>query len=178
VAQDAAGDGLNGRAAVPSALDPSARISGGLAEAGRGLRYVCMCPLRWGDMDSFGHVNNVVYLRYLEQARVEWMFTTAKEAGVGEFSLGTVVARHQIEYRRPLVYRPEPVRVESWVTQIRNASFTVAYEVRDDEWVYAVAQTDLVPYDLAESRPRRITDKERDYLRPYLAPASPNSRTR
>jgi acyl-CoA thioester hydrolase len=126
-------------------------------------------------MDSFGHVNNVVYLRYLEQARVEWMFTTAQRAGVSEFSLGTVVARHEIEYKRPMVYRSEPVRVETWVTRIGNASFTVAYEVKDDDWVYAVAQTVLVPYDLAKERPRRITAEERDYLKPYLSPASANS---
>ncbi|MGH3417358.1 MAG: acyl-CoA thioesterase, partial [Actinocrinis sp.] len=115
------------------------------------------------------HVNNVVYLRYLEQARVEWMFTTAQLAGVTEFSLGTVVARHEIEYRRPLVYRSDPVRVETWVTKIGHAAFTVAYEVRDDDWVYAVAETVLVPYDLQAARPRRITAVERDYLKPYLA---------
>ena len=68
-------------------------------------RHVYLCPLRWADMDSFGHVNNVVYLRYLEQARVDWMFETAREAGVEKFSLGTVVARHEIDYKRPLVYR-------------------------------------------------------------------------
>ena len=73
-------------------------------------------------MDSFGHVNNVVYLRYLEQARVEWMFMTAKESGIKEFSLGTVVARHEIEYKRPLVYRSEPVRVETWVTRCGRAA--------------------------------------------------------
>lgn len=144
----------------------------------KGLRYVYPCPLRWADMDSFGHVNNVVYLRYLEQARVEWMFMTAKEAGVKEFSLGTVVARHEIEYKRPLVYRSEPVRVETWVTRIGNASFTVAYEVKDDEFVYAVAETLLVPYDLAAERPRRLTAEERDYLKPYLAAALPKSRHR
>jgi len=144
----------------------------------RGLRYVHLCHLRWADMDSYGHVNNVVYLRYLEQARVEWMFETAKEAGVTEFKLGVVVARHEIEYKRPLVYRSDPVRVETWVTQIGNASFTVAYEVKDDHWVFAVAETVLVPYDLAANRPRRLTVEERDYLQPYLAAAPPKPRTR
>jgi acyl-CoA thioester hydrolase len=138
----------------------------------KGLRFVYRCPLRWGDMDAFGHVNNVVYLRYLEQARVEWMFTNAERAGIPQFSLGTVVARHEIEYRRPLVYRSDPVRVETWVTRINNASFTVAYEVRDDDWVYAVAQTVLVPYDLGAERPRRLTAEERGYLQPYLAAAA------
>lgn len=131
-------------------------------------RHVYLCPLRWADMDSFGHVNNVVFLRYLEQARVDWMFETAREAGVEKFSLGTVVARHEIDYRKPLVYRAEPVRVEIWVTEIRVASFTCAYEVRDDDAVYATARTVLVPYDLAAQRPRRIAPEERFYLEQYL----------
>jgi acyl-CoA thioester hydrolase len=134
-----------------------------------GRRHVYLCPLRWADMDAFGHVNNVVYLRYLEQARVDWMFITAKEAGVVEFSLGTVVASHAIEYKRPLVYRADPVRVETWVTRIANASFTVAYEVKDDDFVYATAETVLVPYNLSETCPRRLTALERDYLKQYLA---------
>lgn len=143
------------------------------AAAPGGRRHVFLCPLRWADMDSYGHVNNVEYLRYLEQARVDWMFETAREAGVEQFSLGTVVARHEIEYKRPLVYRAAPVRVEIWVTKIGVASFTCAYEVRDEDVLYAVAQTTLVPFDLAEQRPRRILPEERFYLRQYLlAPQS------
>jgi acyl-CoA thioester hydrolase len=131
-------------------------------------RHVYLCPLRWADMDSFGHVNNVVFLRYLEQGRVDWMFETAREAGVEKFSLGTVVSRHEIDYLRPLVYRAAPVRVEIWVTQIKVASFTCAYEVRDEDVVYARAQTTLVPYDLTAQRPRRIAPEERFYLEQYL----------
>jgi len=133
-------------------------------------RHVYLCPLRWADMDSFGHVNNVVYLRYLEQARVDWMFETAREAGVEKFSLGTVVARHEIDYKRPLVYRAEPVRVDIWVTKINIASFVCAYEVRDDDVVYATAKTTLVPYDLAGQCPRRLDAQERFYLERYLQP--------
>jgi acyl-CoA thioester hydrolase len=133
-------------------------------------RHVFLCPLRWSDMDAFQHVNNVVYLRYLEEARVDWMFNRAAEAGVPEFeSFGTVVAKHEIEYKRPLVYRPEPVRVETWVTQLGVAKFTLAYEVRDDDAVYATASSVLVPYNLAEGCPRRLSEMERKYLSEFLA---------
>ena len=146
----------------------AAAAGSGEGPATGGRRHVFLCPLRWADMDSFGHVNNVVYLRYLEQARVDWMFETAREAGVEKFSLGTVVARHEIDYKRPLVYRAEPVRVEIWVTQINLASFICAYDVRDDAVVYASAQTTLVPYDLTQQRPRRLAPEERFYLEQYL----------
>ena len=133
-------------------------------------RHVYLCPLRWSDMDAFQHVNNVVYLRYLEEARVDWMFTRAAAAGVTEFeNFGTVVARHEINYKRPLVYRPEPVRVETWVTEIKAASFTVAYEVRDDEALYATAASVLVPFNLATGSLRRLSELERDYLAEYHA---------
>lgn len=43
-------------------------------------RHIYACPLRWSDMDAFGHVNNVVFLRYLEEARIDFMFRQAAEA--------------------------------------------------------------------------------------------------
>ncbi|ACU76185.1 thioesterase superfamily protein [Catenulispora acidiphila DSM 44928] len=141
------------------------------APAGPGRRHVYLCPLRWSDMDAYQHVNNVVYLRYLEEARVDWMFRRASEAGVEGFAtFGTVVAKHEIEYRRPLVYRPEPVRVEVWVTAIATAKFTVAYEVCDDDGVYATASSVLVPFNIEGNHLRRLSQVEKDYLAEYYTP--------
>ena len=134
-------------------------------------RHIYACPLRWSDMDAFGHVNNVVFLRYLEEARIDFTFTTAGEVGEKAFSEGSVVARHEIDYLRPLVYRPEPVIIETWLTKLGNASFTVAYEVKDAETLYARASTIVVPYDLAAARPRRLTAGERAFLAEYLEKA-------
>ncbi|KRV47890.1 thioesterase [Wenjunlia vitaminophila] len=131
-------------------------------------RHRYACPLRWSDMDAFGHVNNVVYLRYLEEARIDLMFRLAPGNGSEALSGGSVVARHEISYLRPLVHRHEPVIVESWITDIGAASLTIAYEVKDDEQVYARASTVVVPYDLARGRPRRITEEERGFLERYL----------
>ncbi|PBC77388.1 acyl-CoA thioester hydrolase [Streptomyces sp. TLI_235] len=136
-------------------------------------RHIYACPLRWSDMDAFGHVNNVVFLRYLEEARIDFMFTQAAEAGAGEFAGGSVVARHEIEYKKPLVHRPTPVTVETWVTKIGGASLTVSYEIKDTaddgtETVYVKASTIVVPYDLAEGRPRRISPVEREFLSRFM----------
>jgi len=127
-------------------------------------------------MDAFGHVNNVVYLRYLEEARIDWLFRLAREAqpsgGSGAedeapFSGGSVVARHEIDYLRPLRHRHEPVTIDTWVTKVSAASATVAYEIRDEQTVYARALTVIVPYDLKEERPRRFTSYERTFLEGY-----------
>ncbi|MDJ0340070.1 thioesterase family protein [Streptomyces sp. H10-C2] len=130
-------------------------------------RHIYSCPLRWSDMDAFGHVNNVVFLRYLEEARIDFMFRLAPGEGSTSFTGGSVVARHEIDYLRPLVHRHAPVTIESWVTKIGAASMTVAYEIKDEETVYVRASTVVVPYNLAEARPRRISAEERSFLEAY-----------
>ncbi|UYQ62171.1 acyl-CoA thioesterase [Streptomyces peucetius] len=134
-------------------------------------RHIYHCPLRWSDMDAFGHVNNVVFLRYLEEARIDFMFRLAPGDGSPSFSGGSVVARHEIDYVRPLVHRHEPVIIESWVTKINAASLTIAYEVKeadDPTKVYVRASTVVVPFDLEAQRPRRITAEEKSFLEKYL----------
>ncbi|MFI6287673.1 acyl-CoA thioesterase [Streptomyces sp. NPDC051018] len=137
-------------------------------------RHIYRCPLRWADMDAFGHVNNVVFLRYLEEARIDFMFRLQPGDGSPSFSGGSVVARHEIDYVRPLVHRHEPVVVESWVTRINAASLTIAYEVKDTEGaaeIYVRASTVVVPYDLEAGRPRRISAEEKSYLLRFLEEA-------
>jgi acyl-CoA thioester hydrolase len=130
-------------------------------------RHVFHCPLRWADMDAYGHVNNVAFLRYLEEARIDLMFRLGSAEGGATFSGGSVVARHEIDYLRPLVHRHAPVAVETWVSDITAASMTVRYEVKDEESVYARAATVVVPYNLAAERPRRITAEEKAFLERY-----------
>jgi len=113
-------------------------------------------------MDAYGHVNNVVFLRYLEEARIDFLFRPEKD-----FKQGSVVARHEIDYKRQLVHRHAPVDIELWVTEIRAASFTIAYEVKDDDEVYVRASTVIVPFDFEAQRPRRITAEEREFLQEY-----------
>ncbi|MBN9619594.1 MAG: acyl-CoA thioesterase, partial [Actinobacteria bacterium] len=89
-------------------------------------RFVHDVHMRWSDMDAYRHINNSAYLAYLEQARVAMFFD--RQEG---FSDGTVIARHEIDYLRPVVYHPEPLQLQLWVEQVRGAQFTVRYEVYD-----------------------------------------------
>jgi acyl-CoA thioester hydrolase len=131
------------------------------------VRHLYRCPLRWADMDAYGHVNNVVFLRYLEEARIDFLFRPEKN-----FKQGSVVARHEIDYKRQLVHRQTPVDIELWVTQIRAASFTLSYEVKDGDVVYVRASTVIVPFDFETQRPRRITAEEREFLEEYTDDAA------
>lgn len=137
-------------------------------------------PLRWSDMDAYGHVNNVQFLRLLEDARIhafsEWF--GRKRSVLGE---GIIVARHEIEYRAPLVFRIEPVEIAMWVTRLTGASYDVGYEVRDggrDSTTYALAETTLVGYDFEAARPRRLQEVDRENLSAFLGPEVPFRKAR
>jgi acyl-CoA thioester hydrolase len=118
-------------------------------------------------MDAYGHVNNAVFVRYLEEARIDFLFRPDKE-----FKQGSVVARHEIDYKRQLVHRHHPVDIELWITEIRAASITLADEVKDGAPVYVRASTVVVPFDFEAERPRRITAEERAFLREYMDDAA------
>lgn len=123
-------------------------------------------------MDAFGHVNNTRFFTYLEEARVDLLFVHAgEEVARDRLSSGIVVARHEIDYKAPLVFRPEPVPIDVWISRLGNSSFTVGYEIHDDGGpVYAEAATVLVPFDVDAGRPRRVSDEERAALEPFLEP--------
>jgi acyl-CoA thioester hydrolase len=139
--------------------------------------------MRWADMDLLGHINNVVYVDYLQEARVDMLRTHSPDAHAGLLTEGTVVVRHEVTYASPLRFAARPVSIEAWVTQIRAASFTVAYEVFHEDGaggreVYLRAKTVLTPYVFATERPRRITDAERETLTLFLEAEAPAPRSR
>jgi acyl-CoA thioester hydrolase len=125
-------------------------------------RFVHEVSMRWSDMDAFRHINNSAYLAYMEQARVAMFFDR-----YGSFAQGTVISRHEIDYLRPVVYHPEPLRLELWVGRVRGAAFTVHYDILDGGRLAARAQTVCVPFDFDRDRPRRLTDEERGVLAGY-----------
>ncbi len=134
-----------------------------------------LTPLRWSDMDAYGHVNNVQFLRLLEDARVIAFAADGSDEGGSLVDTGLLVARSEIEYLQPLVYRTAPIAIDLWVTSIGGAGFDMGYEVLDEAGdgagrpqVYARASTTMVVYDLANHRPRRIRLEERTRLEDWL----------
>jgi len=124
--------------------------------------------MRWADQDPFQHVNNAAFLTYLEQARVEIFFSDAGVEGITSLSEGVVVVRHEIDYKRPVIYSARPLIVECWISQLRAASYRVDYRVFDGETLAVTANSLLATYDIQAARPRRITLEERAYLERFL----------
>jgi acyl-CoA thioester hydrolase len=139
------------------------------------MRFTFRCQVRWDDMDAFGHVNNVTFFAYMQEARTGMLFAGEAAEHIPELIKGVVVARHEIDYRRPLEWRPEPIEIDVWTSEVKAASFTLTYEIRDqlakpEAVVLAEASTVLVPFDLTAGRPRRLSSAERHFLSRYLEP--------
>lgn len=129
--------------------------------------------MRWADLDQLGHVNNVVYADYLQEARVD-MLRTILGQDRSDLAEGVVVVRHEVTYVAPMTFRFRAVTVESWVTEIRAGTFTLAYEVfhGDPETdggrrIYLRATSVLTPYVFADERPRRLSPEEKGLLEQY-----------
>ncbi|GLW11233.1 hypothetical protein Misp01_63610 [Microtetraspora sp. NBRC 13810] len=135
-------------------------------------RHIFHRPVRFADIDAHGHVNNVRFVEYLEDARVALFFEFVRrfqdDGGPESPLLGIAIARHEVNYRRPLRFRHGSVRVESWVTKIGMVRCELAAEIRDDHDVFVETRSVVVAIDLATERPRRFTADERAFLRRYL----------
>jgi acyl-CoA thioester hydrolase len=110
-------------------------------------------PILWGDMDALGHINNTVYFRYMEQARVDWITTIRGEVTNAED--GPVIANAFFNFYRPLVF-PGEVLVKLYVGDPGRTSIDTFVTVeRADEpgSPYAAGGATLVWVSTGEGRP-------------------------
>ena len=126
-------------------------------------KFTYECPVRWSDVDAFQHVNNVRFMTFFEEARVALMFASAQESGLNSFAEGCVVARHEVDYLKPVDYCPS-VRIDVWVDEVRNSSFSLTYELFNNGVVACRSRSVIVPFDLEAGRARRVSDAEREFL--------------
>ena len=117
-------------------------------------------PIRWRDVDAYGHVNNAVFLNYLEEARDRLVSSL-----FGEASWDFVVARVAIDYRAELSQGDEEAVVRCRVTGIGTSSVRTAEEVRKaDGTLAAEANSVVVARDPDTGRSRPLTEQERETL--------------
>ncbi|MDQ6525576.1 thioesterase family protein [Nocardioides sp. LHD-245] len=146
------------------------------------MRHRYDCPLRWGDIDQLNHVNNVKYVDYLQEARGALLHACRTAAGVEHrHDVAYVVRRHEVTFRAPLRFHFQAAAIESWVSEIRAASFTLDHEVFEEQsdgtrTVYLRARTVLAPFVLETGLPRRLDDQERNALAPYAELGDQRSR--
>ena len=115
--------------------------------------------IRWSDQDAYGHVNNAVYLTYLEEAVDEWLERALD--GAGE-PWDFVTARVAIDFRRELRQADDEILVRCRIAEIGRSSIRTREEiVTTDGTLAAEAETVLVARDRESGRSRPLTDAER-----------------
>jgi acyl-CoA thioester hydrolase len=122
--------------------------------------------IRWRDMDAYGHVNNAVFLTYLEECRDAWAQALLGAAG-GSWDF--VLAHVGVDYRRQLTQDDDEVVVRCRLSSIGRSSVRTREEiVTADGVVAAEAEAVVVPRDPDADRSRPLTDQERALLQAEL----------
>ncbi len=125
--------------------------------------------IRWRDQDAYGHVNNAVYLTYLEEVRDEWL-----ERALGDLgdAWGYVTARVAIDFRRELTQDDDAIVARLWLARIGTSSVTTREEiVTVGGELAAEAEAVLVARDTETGRSRPLSDAERAALERELGGA-------
>lgn len=91
------------------------------------LVHTMRMPVRWGDMDAMGHVNNTVYFRYIETARIAWLESVGALPDAS--ATGPVLVNAQCSFLKQLKY-PAEIEVSSYVGPPGRSSFEVSHEIR------------------------------------------------
>ena len=127
----------------------------------RKLVHVERIPIRWGDMDAMGHVNNTVYFRYMEQARISWFNGLGVMARPG--GEGPVIVNASCTFRIPFVY-PGTVEVRTYAGKPGGSSIPTFIEMRlegDSDTLYAEGAAVVVWMDFSSNKPKRVPDRIR-----------------
>lgn len=115
-------------------------------------------PIRWGDMDALGHVNNTVYFRYMEQARMEWLYGMHVHVKGGYVEgEGPVIVNARCEFLIPLVY-PGDVAIRMYLSHPGRSSVDSHYEMQMGGTTYAKGAAKIVWIDLASGRPKPLPE--------------------
>ena len=122
-------------------------------------------PVLWGDEDAFGHVNNTVYLRWCESARVAYL----QRIGLWQWDrgdgIGPILASISFDYKRPVNY-PDTVRIGVRVVRIGNSSFRMDHLITSQASgaVVASAESTMVAFDYRNNAPVRVPDEVREAI--------------
>jgi acyl-CoA thioester hydrolase len=138
-----------------------------------GFPIVVTTDLRWGDMDAFGHVNNTLFLRYFEMARVAHFEAIGFDRAEGT---GPILGHVTCRYIRPLTY-PDQIRIGARVTEVGEDRFTQGYVLVSgasgaQERVAAVGEGVVVAYDYDKGRRGVLPEEVKGRIRALEAAGS------
>jgi acyl-CoA thioester hydrolase len=130
------------------------------------MTFVHRERVRFGDLDANRHLNNVVYLRYFETARISYLrelFPAHDPSRPESAGVGVIFAECHINYRKP-VYFDEDVEVRCSISHVRRSSFRVEFEMRVEGRLVAEGYGVLVGFDYAAEQAAPLPDAMRGRL--------------
>jgi acyl-CoA thioester hydrolase len=124
------------------------------------FEFTTAVAVRYDDFDTYGHVNNVRYGTYLEEARIDYLAEVVGDGDTGFLTgtggeTGIVIANLEIDFEQP-VQMTDSVTVGVRVPRLGEKSFVFEYELRDDGTVAATGETTVVTYGRDEAAPVSI----------------------
>jgi acyl-CoA thioester hydrolase len=128
----------------------------------KGYPVILVQAVAWGEMDAYQHVNNVVYFRYFENTRIEYMRRLGYANWEGEFGFGPIVSAVQARFRRPLSF-PDTVSIGAKLGTLMEDRFTLEHIVvsHAQEAVTTEGEGTVVIYNYAEQRKVAIPEELR-----------------
>lgn len=128
---------------------------------GETLVFSVRIPLAWGEMDAFGHVNNVAYFRWLETARMHYLRAIGITHPDQQEGIGLLLAETRCTFLKPLHF-PDTITVRTGVVEVRNTSFIMNYEVHSDiQGLAATAESVQVMFDYRNNTKTPVPDTVR-----------------
>ena len=126
---------------------------------------VIQIPVAWGEMDAFQHVNNIVYFRYFESARIAYLERMGFLEIMEQTGVGPILAATNCRFRKALTY-PDTLSVGARVAEIGADRLTMRYRVVSHKLqaVAAEGEGTLVAYDYQAGRKTTLPDAIRQRI--------------
>jgi acyl-CoA thioester hydrolase len=134
----------------------------------KGYPVVVDTPIAWGEMDAFQHVNNVVYFRYFENARIVYFDKLHVMSLKEKTGIGPIMASQQCKYKMQLLY-PDTISVGTRIVHVQETQFTMQYVIVSQKMKKVAAEGEcLIAYfDYNQNKRAPIPDETRELIQYY-----------
>lgn len=126
---------------------------------------VTPCPIQWGDQDAYGHVNNTVYFRWYETARIDYMRQPELSSLLKQHGINPILASISCQYRRQLTF-PDTIHIGTRVTGVGNSSLKISHAIYSEVLgeIAAEGESVVVAFDYQANKSVRVPDDFRAAL--------------
>ncbi len=120
--------------------------------------------VKWGEMDAFNHVNNTVYFKYFEEARIQYFRSSGFRETTKPLGLGPILAQTGCQFILPVQY-PDRVKVKAGVSRIGNKSISLDYELHSEKLgLVAKGDSIIVCYDYETAKTAPLPQSTRESI--------------